>query len=209
MPFCLLRCVQSFGGVWLGDPVDCSPPSSSVRGISQAKNTGVGCPFLLQRIFLTPGLSPCLLRLLKWQADYLPLHDLGSSAFYFSCFLRGIERVFSFISQLNEAYVGAVTPHITSLRTWCGQGWWLYHQRLSSPAQGSHMVGAHPVPDGLDGSVSHQVIIRRSLLGVHPTTETAKSACHCLLHFPREIFFSLSRYSACHFPRQQTAPRAQ
>ena len=38
------------------------------------KNTGVGCHFLLQRIFLTQGLSPNLLRLLQWQADSLPLH---------------------------------------------------------------------------------------------------------------------------------------
>ena len=97
--------------------MDCSPPGSSVHGISQAENTGVGCPFLLQRIFLTPGLNPCLLHLLKWQADSLPLCHLGNPAFYLSCFLRGIEKVFSFISQLNEAYVGAVTAHITSLET--------------------------------------------------------------------------------------------
>ena len=30
----------------LCDPVDCSPPGSSVHGILQAKNTGVGCHFL-------------------------------------------------------------------------------------------------------------------------------------------------------------------
>ena len=35
----------------LCDPVDCSPPSSSVPGISQAKNTGVDCHLLLQGIF--------------------------------------------------------------------------------------------------------------------------------------------------------------
>ena len=29
----------------------CSPPGSSVRGISPGKNAGVGCHFLLQRIF--------------------------------------------------------------------------------------------------------------------------------------------------------------
>ena len=36
----------------LCDPVDCSPPGSSVHGILQA-DTGVGCHFLLQGIFLT------------------------------------------------------------------------------------------------------------------------------------------------------------
>ena len=34
------------------------------------KNTGVGCHFLLQMIFQTQGLNPCLLSLLRWQADF-------------------------------------------------------------------------------------------------------------------------------------------
>ena len=38
-------------------PVDYSPPGSSFHGIFQAKNTGVGCHFLLQGIFLTQGLN--------------------------------------------------------------------------------------------------------------------------------------------------------
>ena len=33
------------------------------------KNTGVGCHFLLQGIFLTQGSNPCLLGFLHWQAD--------------------------------------------------------------------------------------------------------------------------------------------
>ena len=36
------------------------------------KNTGTGCHFLLQGIFLTQGSNPCLLCLLNWQADSLP-----------------------------------------------------------------------------------------------------------------------------------------
>ena len=39
------------------------------------KNTGVGFHFLLQRIFLTQGSNPHLLR---WQADSSPLSRLGS-----------------------------------------------------------------------------------------------------------------------------------
>ena len=35
----------------LYDPIDCSPPGSSVRGDSPGKNTGVGSQFLLQGIF--------------------------------------------------------------------------------------------------------------------------------------------------------------
>ena len=36
------------------------------------KNTGVGCRFLLQGIFLTQGLNPRLLHLLNWPVDSLP-----------------------------------------------------------------------------------------------------------------------------------------
>ena len=39
------------------------------------KNTGVGCYFFIQGIFLTQGLNP---HLLHWQVDSLPLSYLGS-----------------------------------------------------------------------------------------------------------------------------------
>ena len=40
---------------------------------SPDKNTGVGCHFLVQGIFLTQGLnSQCLLKLLNWQVKSLP-----------------------------------------------------------------------------------------------------------------------------------------
>ena len=39
----------------LCDPMDCSPPGSSVHGDSPGKNTGVGCHALLQGIFPTQG----------------------------------------------------------------------------------------------------------------------------------------------------------
>ena len=55
--------------------MDCSPPGSSVHEIFQARNTGVGCHFLLQGTFLTQGWNLCLLCLLSWQADSL-LHYL-------------------------------------------------------------------------------------------------------------------------------------
>ena len=40
------------------DPVDRSPPGSSVRGITQARILRVGCHFFLQGSFLTQGLNP-------------------------------------------------------------------------------------------------------------------------------------------------------
>ena len=45
---------------------------------SPGKNTGVGCHFLLQGIFLTQGSNPLLQRLLHSQADSSPLSRQGS-----------------------------------------------------------------------------------------------------------------------------------
>ena len=44
----------------LSNPMDCSPPGSSVHGDSPGKNTGVGCHSLLQGIFPTQGSNPGL-----------------------------------------------------------------------------------------------------------------------------------------------------
>ena len=57
-------CVLCLLAQWcltLCDPVDYSPPGSSVRADSPGKNTGVGCHALLQGIFPTQGLNPHLL----------------------------------------------------------------------------------------------------------------------------------------------------
>ena len=48
-----------------------------------SKNTGVGCHFLLQGIFLTQGLNPSLLH---WQADSLPLTHLGNPPLKYQIF---------------------------------------------------------------------------------------------------------------------------
>ena len=48
----------------LCDPMDYSPPGSSVYGIFPGKNIGVGGHFLLQGIFPTQGSNSCLLHLL-------------------------------------------------------------------------------------------------------------------------------------------------
>ena len=45
------------------------PPDSSVPGIYQVRDTGVGCYFLLQGNFSTQGMSP---HLLHWYANSLP-----------------------------------------------------------------------------------------------------------------------------------------
>ena len=56
----------------LCDPVDCSPPGSSVHGDSPGKNNGVDCFGLLQGIFTTQVSNLCLLCLLHWQTGSLP-----------------------------------------------------------------------------------------------------------------------------------------
>ena len=43
-----LQCLVTQSCLILCDPMDCSPPSSSVHGDSPGKNTGVGCHALLQ-----------------------------------------------------------------------------------------------------------------------------------------------------------------
>ena len=40
------------------DPMDCSPPGSSVLGDSPGKNTGVSCHALLQGNLRSPGIEP-------------------------------------------------------------------------------------------------------------------------------------------------------
>ena len=53
--FCVLIAQSS---LTLCDPMDCSPPGSSLHGNSPGKNTGVDCHFHLQGIFLTQGIKP-------------------------------------------------------------------------------------------------------------------------------------------------------
>ena len=53
---------------WLCNLVNCSPPRSFCFWVLLGKNTGVGCQFLLQRIFPTQESKLCFLRLLycRW-----------------------------------------------------------------------------------------------------------------------------------------------
>ena len=62
----------------LCDPIDCSPPDSSVHGDSPGKNTEVTCHDLLQGILPGQGLNPSLLCLLHCRQILYPLSRLGS-----------------------------------------------------------------------------------------------------------------------------------
>ena len=62
MFLCCVLCFAAQSCLAFRDPIDCSPPGSSVHGIIQAR-TRVGCHALLQGIFPTqasnPGLPHC------------------------------------------------------------------------------------------------------------------------------------------------------
>ena len=60
-------------GLILCDPVDCSPPSSSVPGVSQARIQEWFAISFFRGISLTEGSNP---RLLRWQVNSLPLPHL-------------------------------------------------------------------------------------------------------------------------------------
>ena len=60
----------------LCNPVDSSPPGSSVHGIFQSRILNMGCHSLFQGIFLIQGLNCCLLHLLHWQVNFLTLRQL-------------------------------------------------------------------------------------------------------------------------------------
>ena len=67
-------CAQSLSPIWLF----AAPSRLLCPWDFPSTSTGVGYHFLLQGIFLTQGLNPCLLHLLHLQADCLPLSHLGS-----------------------------------------------------------------------------------------------------------------------------------
>ena len=76
--FCVFYCTELYGqqqvlvaqsGLTLCNPMNCSPPGSTVHEIFSSKGTGVHCRFLLQGIFATRGLNMGLLhcrQILYW-----------------------------------------------------------------------------------------------------------------------------------------------
>ena len=73
------------------------------------KNTGVGCYFLLQGIFLTQGSNPWLLGLLHWQAGSLPLAPPGYFLFFSWNQKNGyISVIWIFLYQLWQTLIDIV-----------------------------------------------------------------------------------------------------
>ena len=93
------------------DPMDCSPPGSSVHGDSPCKNTGVGCHAFLQGIFPTQGSNPGLLYC-KWVL--YQLSHQGSCDFYFYFFKLGVATVFETCDANSLSKTGiCLVPDLT------------------------------------------------------------------------------------------------
>ena len=90
------------------------------------KNTNGSCHFFLWGIFLTQGLNPCLLCLLHWQADAVPLHHLRSPI-----------TVISVVKVILYSF----------LLVWLFQS---YTERISSMKKGTLAVTLKTYPQGLE-----------------------------------------------------------
>ena len=72
---CLGRAKSLQPCLTLCDPMDCSPPGSSVHGIFQARI--LECVAISSSRRSSQGLNPCLLGLLCWQVGSLTLPQFG------------------------------------------------------------------------------------------------------------------------------------
>ena len=70
------------------------------------KNTGVGCQFLLQGIFLIQGSSPHLLHLLHWQVGSLPLAPPGKPR------RHRVSPFFYLDAERREVKVSVANPNV-------------------------------------------------------------------------------------------------
>ena len=95
MRYCAVLFLVTQSCVTLCDPMDCSPPGSSVHGDSTGKNTGVGCHALLQGILPTQGSNPGL--------------PHGEQIFYSLCH-QGSPRILVWVAYLFPR--GSIHPGI-------------------------------------------------------------------------------------------------
>ena len=75
--FSLCVCSVTQSCLTLCNSLDCSLPDFSVHGIFQAKNTGIGCHFLLQGDLPNPGIKPKSPVSAELQADSFSTEPLG------------------------------------------------------------------------------------------------------------------------------------
>ena len=85
------------------------------------KNTGVGCYFLPQGIFLTQGSNLCPLCCLPWQGDSLPLCHSGSLLHERSeSGVKSLSRVRLFATPWTVAYQVPLSTRFSRQEYWSG-----------------------------------------------------------------------------------------
>ena len=103
-------CARSFqSSPTLSDPMDCSPPGSSVHGIPQARIL----EWVAQGIFLTQESNPCFLCLLHWQVGSLPLvppgkHSCFNTILLYLVYVKVLVSRYSNLSGLYVRFLGGI-----------------------------------------------------------------------------------------------------
>ena len=80
------------------------------------ENTRVGCHFLLQRIFLTQELNPCLLCLPHWQVGSLPLGPPGKPKLWVGA-AKSLQSCPTLCDPIDGSPPGSPVPGILQART--------------------------------------------------------------------------------------------
>ena len=104
----------------LSDPMDCSPPGSSVHGIFPGKSTGVGCHCLLH----LEGLD-----VPKWDVFYSSLHH-QLLAQHYACSMYSVSVRSEIMSFMSADEVWTHFLHASILEGVAGQRWRLIFKHL-------------------------------------------------------------------------------
>ena len=90
-----------------------------------SKNTGAVCHFLFQGIILSKGLYPCLLCLLHWQVDSLPLSHLEGQPETFPKNFKGSLSKYRHILRDYRLGLQHRNWRGPDLSSWGSLSWWL------------------------------------------------------------------------------------
>ena len=114
----------------LYDPMDCSPPGSSVHGDSPGKSTRAYFHALFQGLFPTHGSNAWLFYLLRWQADSLSLVPPGKPNIAYLEFKKKDANKPIYKTETDSEKTNLRTPEAKVGRGSCGFGGWHIHARL-------------------------------------------------------------------------------
>ena len=128
----LLNCVHLFGTLWTRAH---QAPLSMGCSRQPRQYTVVGCHFVLQEIFPIQGSNPCLLHLLHWQADSLPLRYLGSPNQIACMHAKSLQSCLTLCDPMDHSLPGSSAHGILQARYWSGLSW-PPPRELSDPWQG-------------------------------------------------------------------------